>query len=508
MNGPSDGGPYAGTKAETPETDKGTPKVAVAASQPTAEVVEGKHPAERNLRQQTMHRTQSRERMQQALERVRRAAKQDKELRFTTLLHHICEVDRLREAYLRLKREAAPGVDGETWRHYGEALATNLQDLSGRLRRGAYRAKPVRRVYIPKGSGGQRPLGVTALEDKIVQSATVSVLNAIYEVDFLGFSYGSRPGRGQHQALDALCVGIEQSNVNWVLDADIRGFYDAIDHEWLIKFVEHRIGDRRVVRLLRKWLKAGVLEDGKRRPTEEGTPQGGSASPLLANVYLHYAFDLWAHRWRRRHCQGDVRIVRYADDTVIGFEHRHEGEQFLAALRQRLAKFGLELHPDKTRLIEFGRNTQEGRRRRGLGRPETFHFLGFTHVCGRSRKGMFRVERHTLAKKANAKLAEIKASLRRRRHESVSDQGLWLQAVLRGHYRYYGVPLNIRRLQRFRWHVQRLWQRSLARRSQKGRATYARMERLAKHWLPLARIYHPYPAQRFRGTTQGRSPVR
>ena len=507
-NGPSDGRPYTGTKAETPETDKGTPKAEVTASQPTAEVVEGKRPAERNLRQQTMHRTQSRKRMQRALERVRRAAEQDKELRFTTLLHHIYDVDRLREAYLRLKREAAPGVDGETWQHYGEEVEANLQDLSGRLRRGAYRAKPVRRVYIPKASGGQRPLGVTALEDKIVQAATVAVLNAIYEVDFLGFSYGFRPGRGQHQALDALCVGIEQSNVNWVLDADIRGFYDAIDHEWLIKFVEHRVGDRRVVRLLRKWLTAGVLEDGKRRPTEEGTPQGGSASPLLANVYLHYAFDLWAHRWRGRHCQGDVRIVRYADDTVIGFEHRHEGEQFLAALRQRLAKFGLELHPDKTRLIEFGRHAQEGRRRQRLRKPETFHFLGFTHVCGQSRKGTFRVERHTLAKKANAKLAELKASLRRRRHESVSDQGLWLQSVLRRHYRYYGVPLNIRKLQSFRWHVQRLWRRSLARRSQKGRVTFARMERLAKHWLPLARIYHPYPAQRFRGTTQGRSPVR
>lgn len=504
--GHSYGGSYTGTKAETPETDKESPTAEIAESQPTAEVVEERPPAKGNLSQQTMRRTQSRERMQQALARVRQAAVKDKELKFTTLLHHVYDIDRLREVYLSLKRKAAPGVDGETWQHYGEVLESNLQDLSERLRRGAYRAKPVRRVYIPKASGGQRPLGVPALEDKIVQGAVVEVLTAIYEVDFLGFSYGFRPKRGQHQALDALCVGIERSRVNWVLDADIRGFFDAIDHEWLIKFVEHRIGDQRVLRLLRKWLKAGVLEDGRWRASEEGTPQGGSVSPLLANVYLHYAFDLWAHRWRQRQCQGDVRIVRYADDTVLGFEHRQEAEQFLAALRQRLAKFGLELHPDKTRLIEFGRFARDRRERRGLGKPETFNFLGFTHLCGKSRKGFFRVERHTQAKRLRAKLAEVKADLRWRRHDPVPSQGTWLSSVLAGHYQYYGVPHNIRALQSFRHHVRRQWYRSLRRRSQKSRLTWARMDRLAARWLPQASIHHPYPYDRFHVTHPRQEP--
>lgn len=496
--GRSYGGLYTGTKAETLDTDKGAPTAKISGCQPTAEVVEERRPAKGNLAQQTMRRTQSRERMQQALERVRQAAVKDKELKFTTLLHHVYDIDRLREVYLRLRRNAAPGVDGETWRHYGEVLDENLQDLSERLRRGAYRAKPVRRVYILKASGGQRPLGVPALEDKIVQGAMVEVLTAIYEADFLGFSYGFRPKRGQHQALDALCVGIERSRVGWVLDADIRGFFDAIDHGWLIKFVEHRIGDQRVLRLLRKWLKAGVLEDGRWRASEEGTPQGGSVSPLLANVYLHYTFDLWAHRWRQRHCQGDVRIVRYADDTVLGFEHRQEAEQFLAALRQRLAKFGLELHPDKTRLIEFGRFARERRKRRGLSKPETFNFLGFTHFCGKSRKGFFRVERHTKAERLRAKLAEVKASLGWRRHEPVPNQGAWLSSVLTGHYQYYGVPHNIRALRSFRHHVRRQWYRSLKRRSQRSRLTWARMDRLATRWLPQATIRHPYPYDRFR----------
>ncbi|MDA2931306.1 group II intron reverse transcriptase/maturase, partial [Acidobacteria bacterium AH-259-O06] len=324
-----------------------------------------------------MFRTPSRENMPSALERIRRAAKKDKELRLTALLHHVYSIDRLREAYFRLKRKAAPGVDGVTWQWYGEDLESNLQDLSERLKRGAYRAKPVRRTYIEKTDGRQRPLGVTALEDKIVQSAVVRVLNAVYEVDFLGFSYSFRPRRSPHHALDALCVGIERSGVNWVLDADVRGFFDAIVHEWLVKFVQHRIADRRVVRLIQKWLKAGVLEDGKRMRSDEGTPQGASVSPLLANIYLHYVFDLWAHQWRKRHCRGDVRIVRFADDFVVGFEHRHEAEQFLTALSERFAEFGLELHPDKTRLIEFGRRAAANRQRQGRGKPETFNFLGF-----------------------------------------------------------------------------------------------------------------------------------
>ncbi len=500
--------PYSGTKAETPETDKERAKAETTQAHQPAEGMEGRRPAKGNLQQRTMHRTQSRGRMPQELERVRRAAKKEKGLRFTALLHHVYQVDRLREAYLRLKRGAAPGVDGKTWRQYGEALEVNLQSLSERLKRGAYRAKPVRRAYIRKADGGRRPLGIPTLEDKIVQGAVTEVLNAIYEVDFLGFSYGFRPGRSQHMALDALCVGIERGRVGWVLDADIRGYFDTIDHEWLIKFVEHRIGDQRVVRLIQKWLKAGVLEEGQRRPSTEGTPQGGSISPLLANIYLHYVFDLWAHQWRRKHCRGKVRIVRYADDIVLGFEYRQEAEQFLHALRQRFAKFGLELHPDKTRLIEFGHFARERRRRRGQGKPETFNFLGFTHICGESRSGRFRVERRTMAKRARAKLAEVKAILERRRHDPVPKVGAWLQSVLRGHYRYYGVPFNYVALHRFRRQLKMLWQRTLSRRSQKGRLPWARMERIAERWLPPASIHHPYPSERFDATTRGKSRVR
>jgi group II intron reverse transcriptase/maturase len=364
-------------------------------------------------------------------------------------------------------------------------------------------------VYIPKPDGRQRPLGVPVLEDKIVQVATAEVLNAIYETDFLGFSYGFRPGRSQHDALDALCVGIERGNVGWVLDADIRGFFDAIDHDCLMKLLEHRIGDRRVLRLIQKWLKAGVLEDGEWRASEEGTPQGGSISPLLANVYLHYVFDLWAHQWRQRHCRGNVRLVRWADDFVVGFELRSEALQFLTALGEQLARYGLELHPDKTRVIEFGRFAREARRRRGLGKPETFDFLGFTHICGRSPKsGRFRVERRTMAKRLRAKLAEVKTSLKRRRHDPVPRQGTWLQSVLTGHYRYYGVPFNYRALGRFRERVVRLWHRALSSRSQKGKVSWPRMERLIERWVPNPKIHHPYPIVRFRVRTQGRSPVR
>jgi len=492
----SQGELYTGTKVETPDTAKSEPTAERSASAPTAEGVEGRGLAEGNLQQQNARRIQGRERVHSALERVRAAAKQDKKMRFTALLHHVYSVDTLREAYLRLHKEASPGVDNVTWREYGEALERNLEDLSLRLRRGAYRAKPVRRVYIPKADGRQRPLGVPVLEDKVVQQAVVLVLNAIYETDFLGFSYGFRPGRSQHHALDALVVGILRRKVNWVLDADIRGFFDAIDHGWLVKFLEYRIADRRVVRLIQKWLKAGVLEDGERRCSEQGTPQGGSISPLLANIYLHYAFDLWAHAWRRHNCKGDVIIVRYADDFVVGFERREEAEQFLAALRERLACFALELHPDKTRLIEFGRQASGRRRGRGLGRPETFNFLGFTHYCSTTRKGRYTVKRRTMAQKMRAKLKELTLELRRRMHAPIPVVGRWLGSVLVGHYRYYGVPYNHRALAAFRLAVSRLWQRTLSRRSQKGYVTVERMRRLAQRWFPPARIVHPFPEQR------------
>ncbi len=418
-------------------------------------------------------------------------------MQFTALLHHIYNLETLRAAYLSLKREAAPGVDGETWRHYGETLEQNLQNLSGRLKRGSYRAKPVRRVYIPKADGRQRPLGVTALEDKLVQRATVEVMNAIYETDFLGFSYGFRPGRSQHNALDAVYAGLLTRKVNWVLDLDIRGFFDSIDHGWLVKFVEHRIADRRVVRLIQKWLNAGVLEDGKRIRTEEGTPQGGSASPLLANIFLHYVFDLWVQAWRQKHARGDVIVVRFADDIVVGFQNKSEAERFWKELVERFGKFRLELHPEKTRLLEFGPFAADNRKRLGKGKPETFNFLGFTHICGKKRSnGRFTVLRQTIRKRLQAKLSEVKAELRRRMHDPIPEVGKWLRSVVGGHIRYYGVPMNSQALHLFRFQVGWLWHRALSRRSQNGRVLWDRMRRLIQRWLPAARVCHPYPLRR------------
>jgi RNA-directed DNA polymerase len=467
------------------------------AGRPVAEGAEGRGLAKGNPLQQNALRTPSRDGAPSALERIRQAARRDRKTRFTALLHHVYNLDTLREAYLSLKRNAAPGVDGQTWRAYGEALEKNLQHLSDRLKRGAYRAKPVRRVYIPKADGRQRPLGVTTLEDKIVQRATVEVLNTIYETDFLGFSYGFRPGRSPHHALDALYTGLLTRKVNWVLDADIRGFFDAIDHEWLVKFVEHRVADRRVVRLIQKWLRAGVLEDGARTRSVEGTPQGGSASPFLANVYLHYVFDLWVQQWRQRYARGDMIVVRFADDFVVGFQHESDAERFLAELRERFRKFKLELHPDKTRLLEFGPFAAENRRRKGRGKPETFDFLGFTHICGKKRSnGRFTVLRQTMRKRLRAKLGEVKAELRHRWHDPIPDVGQWLRSVVGGHIRYYGVPMNSPALSGFRFQVGWLWYRALARRSHKGRVPWEQMRRLIKQWLPPARVCHPYPLRR------------
>ena len=466
------------------------------AGQPAAEEMEGRGPAKGKPPQQNAPRTQSRKDAPSALERVRLAAARDRRMRFTALLHHVYDLHNLRAAYLALKREAAAGVDGETWRSYGERLEENLRELADRLKRGAYRAKPVRRVYIPKADGQKRPLGVTALEDKIVQRATVEVLNAIYETDFLGFSYGFRPERSQHQALDALYAGLLTGKVNWVLDLDIRGFFDSIDHGWMVKFIEHRIADRRVVRLIQKWLNAGVLEDGKRMRMEEGTPQGSSISPLLANIYLHYAFDLWVRVWRRKQARGDIIVVRYADDVVLGFQHRSDAERFRNELTERLRKFRLELHPDKTRLLEFGQFAAENRKRRGQRKPETFDFLGFTHICGKIRSERFTVLRQTMRKRLQAKLGEVKTKLTRRMHDPIPEVGRWLGAVVEGHCRYYGLPMNSLALHLFRFRVARLWYRALSRRSQKGRVRWERMNRLIDRWLPPTRIYHPYPLRR------------
>jgi group II intron reverse transcriptase/maturase len=458
--------------------------------------MEGRGLAKGNPSQQNAPRTQSRVGAPNALARVREVAERDRKGRFTALLHHVYKVDHLRAAYFALKRDAAPGIDGETWRHYGQALEENLRDLSGRLARGAYRAKPVKRTHIPKADGRLRPLGIPTLEDKIVQRTTVEALNAIYETDFLGFSYGFRPGRSPHQALDALYAGLLTRKVSWVLDADIRGFFEAINHEWLVKFVEHRIADRRVVRLIQTWLNAGVLEDGTRTWSETGTPQGGSISPLLANVYLHYAFDLWAQRWRKTQAHGDVIIVRYADDFIVGFQHRAEAERFLTELRERFTKFGLELHPEKTRLLQFGPFAAEDRRRAGKGKPETFNFLGFTHICGKKRNGRFTVVRQTIRQRLQAKLREVKTELRRRRHDPIPEVGRWLRTVVDGHLRYYGVPMNSRALFTFCSQVGRLWYRALRRRSQTARLTWERMRRLIERWLPPPHITHPYPLRR------------
>jgi RNA-directed DNA polymerase len=365
-----------------------------------------------------------------------------------------------------------------------------------------------RRAYIPKTDGRLRPLGIAALEDKIVQRAVVEVLNAVYEADFLGFSYGFRPGRSPHRALDALAVGILRRRVNWVLDADIRGFFDSIDHGWMVKFLEHRIADKRVLRLIQKWLAAGIIEDGSWTASEEGVPQGASVSTLLANVYLHYVFDLWAQQWRVRQACGDVVIVRYADDFVVGFEHRDDAERFLAGLRDRFARFALELHADKTRLIEFGRFAAERRRTRGQGKPETFEFLGFTHICAKTKSGRFKLKRVTSKKRMQAKLRAVKTELRRRMHLPITEQGRWLGAVVRGHLAYYAVPDNGNAIRAFREQAIRHWLTTLRRRSQRSRLTWERLRGHADRWLPPARILHPRPEQRLAVNTQGRSPVR
>jgi RNA-directed DNA polymerase len=462
----------------------------------SSERVERRGGAEGNARQPSTLRTPSREGVTAGLERVRQAARLKKKERFTALLHHV-DVDLLRSAYSWLRRDAAAGVDGLTWDEYGVDLDRRLADLHARIHRGSYRAQPSLRQYIPKPDGRQRPLGIAAVEDKVVQRAMVEVLSAIWEEDFLGFSYGFRPGRSQHDALDALAVAFEKRPVNWILDADIAGFFDTVSHEWLLRFVEHRVGDPRVVRLIRKWLKAGVMEDGQLSATEAGTPQGAVISPLLANLYLHHVFDLWADRWRRRGATGAVIIVRYADDIVVGFQHQTDAERFMADMTGRLAAFALTLHPDKTRLIEFGRHAATERAVRGLGRPETFDFLGFTHICGRSRAGRFQLRRRTRRDRMRTKLREIRDDLWRCRHAPLDEQGAWLGKVLRGYFAYHAVPTNSVALNEFHGIVLWHWLRALRRRGQRDKSTWASINRLADRWLPKPRILHPWPNQRF-----------
>jgi RNA-directed DNA polymerase len=464
---------------------------------PLAEGMEGSRSAEENTEQTTASQTQSWGDALSGLRGVREAAKRDKRLQFTALLHHV-SVLLLESSFYALKRDAAPGVDGVTWTEYETGLGERLKDLHSRVHRGTYRAQPSKRAYIPKTDGRQRPLGIAALEDKIVQHAVMTVLNQIYEEDFLGFSYGFRPGRRQHDALDALWVGVMRRKVNWILDADIRSFFDEIRHDWLLKFVKHRIADRRILRLIGKWLRAGVSEEGQWSKAERGTPQGSVISPLLANVYLHYAFDLWVQHWRQHRATGEVIVVRYADDAVLGFQHRADAEQFLRDWKERLSRFGLELHPDKTRLIEFGRYAVANRKERGEGKPATFNFLGFTHICGQTWKsGKFIVLRKTIHKRLSAKLRALKEELRRRKHLSVAELGKWLRSVVQGYFNYHAVPGNLASLRSFRLQVIRRWMRALRRRSQKSRMTWPRLVAIAARWLPQPSILHPYPNLRF-----------
>lgn len=471
-----------------------------------AEWVEGRELTKENAGQSLLDRTQRRNAdgtpfvpRSRGLLGVREAAQKDKKRKFTSLLHHLTPA-LLQASFFALKKQAAPGVDGETWCDYAVEFEQRIDDLHGRIHRGAYRAKPSKRLYILKPDGRRRPLGIAALEDKIVQQAARTVLECIYEQDFLGFSYGFRPGRGCHQALDALFVGITTRKVNWIIDADIRGFFDHISHEWLMKFLEQRIADKRLLRLLKKWLRAGVSEDGEWSPTKVGTPQGAVISPLYANVFLHSVLDLWIHEWRTRDATGEVTIVRYADDFVIGFREETDARRCLAALKERFATFGLALHPEKTRLIDFGRYAEERRAKRGDGPPETFDFLGFTHISGKTRRGDFTIHRKTSRKKFQAKLADLKEKISRRRHDDLAQVGAWLQRVVRGWYQYYAVPGNYTRLRQFRDAIQDRWLRTLRRRSQRGRRlTWEKFSKLCTRWLPTPKILHPYPNVRFAG---------
>jgi RNA-directed DNA polymerase len=461
-----------------------------------AERLEPRAGTEGNAGQLRTRRTPSRVSVPPGLERIRQVARERKTEKFTALLHHV-NIDLLEDAFYKLAENAAAGVDGQTWRGYEADLERNLEDLHSRLHRGAYRARPSRRVYIPKADGGRRPLAIAALEDKIVQRAVTAVLNAIYEEDFLGISYGFRPGRSAHDALDALVVGIEHRRVNWILDADIRSFFDTVNQEWLIRFVEHRIGDPRIIRLIRKWFKAGVWEDGTVTVSARGTGQGAVISPLLANIYLHYVLDLWAARWRRREATGEMILVRYADDFIVGFEHETDGRRFLDEMRERLKKFALSLHPEKTRLVEFGRFAAKNRRVRGLGKPETFNFLGFTFICGKSRKGKFLINRKTRRDRMQMKLGMIKTEMQQRMHQPIPEQGKWLRRVVKGYFNYHAVPTNHRALAVFRDEIIKRWRRVLSRRSQNGALTWARMLKLAADWLPQPHPLHPWPNQRY-----------
>ena len=484
-------------------------KQANKAAEAAAELVEGRASAKRNAEQRSAVRTQSRVTASQGLGSVRKAARKHRSARFTNLLHHV-DVTLLRESFHSLKRAAAAGSDGVRWKDYQEGLEERLVDLHTRIHTGRYRAQPARRTTIPKADGSSRSLSIWCLEDKIVQQSVTTVLSAVFEEDFLGFSYGFRQGRGQHDALDALTVGICRRKVNWILDADVQSFFDRIDHDWMMRFMEHRIGDKRLLRLVRKWLKVGVLdEEGNRVPSSRGAAQGAVISPLLANIYLHYVLDLWSNSWRKRRATGDIIIVRYADDVVLGFQSKADANRFREDLDNRLAKFALQLHPKKTKLIRFGRFAMQDSRQFDGAKASTFDFLGFTHYCTVTRtSGRFMVGRKTIKKRMISTLKDIKLSLRQRLHRPIAETGQWLQRVLSGHQNYFGVPCNYGSVQFFFRRVGWYWFRSLRRRSQRHRMTVARFHRIMARYFPAVRVFHPYPAVRFDAKTQGRSPVR
>jgi group II intron reverse transcriptase/maturase len=474
------------------ESDAGmVPKKSAKTRVTPVELMEGRPSAKGKSVSRNAPRAQDRSSAPTQVERIGQRAKEKKEERFENLLSAI-KAPLLKEAYESLRKDAASGVDEVTWQEYGEALEARVVELQDRIHSGSYHPQPVRRVHIPKGSG-TRPLGIPTLEDKVVQQAVRMVLEPIYERAFLGFSYGYRPRRSPHQALTAVAELISRKT-NWVLDADIRSFFDTIEHEWMKRFIEHRIGDKRMVRLLMKWLHAGVMEKGELHEVKAGTPQGGIISPLLANVYLHYVIDLWVNQWRKRHARGEVYIVRYADDLVMGFQNEQDARDMREALATRLAQFGLELHSDKTRVLRFGRHALENAKSDGRTRPETFDFLGFTHIAGKSRRGQFQLQRRTSRKKRKIKLAALRETMKRSRHKPVKVQYKWLTRVLEGHYRYYGVPTNYRSLQQFREQVRLTWHRQLQRRSQRAAWTREKLTRFEQYFrLPKPRIHHPWP---------------
>lgn len=463
-----------------------------------AESMEVSTPTKRNPEKEAAHRTQKRESASNGLDRVRQRAEADKSIRFNNL-YSFLKVDLLRESFYELKRKAAPGLDGVTWHKYERKLEGRLPELERELQVGSYRATPAKRGYITKDDGRQRPLGIQAVEDKVVQQACVTILNAVYEPIFSGISYGSRPGRSQHDALDALHEGIVRRKVNWILDCDIEGFFDNLSHVHLLSFLEERVADKRMLRLIRKWLRVGWVEDGKRHAGTVGTPQGSVISPLLANIFLNTVMDKWASKWRRAEAKGEVIIVRYVDDAVFGFQYESEGRAFLEALRERVEAYGLKLHPTKTRLIEFGRFAKSNRRERGQGKPETFDFLGFTHICGTKRNGRFSVKRKTIRKRLCRKLKEVKDELIKRMHRPLKETGKWLASVIRGFTNYHAVPGNMKAPREFYTQVGRLWLWIIRRRSQKARCrwTWKRFNNLQQQWMPRPRLVHPYPGIRF-----------